>query len=458
MNIDWLNEATKRKNELFKDLQAWIQIPSVYEDDPDKKNYPMGKANRAALDYYLELGANSGFETKKIDNLAGHIEYTQGEEIVGIIGHSDVVPVGDGWYDDPFSGNIKDGFMYGRGTQDDKGPMMAAFYALKIIKELDLPLTKTVRLINGTDEESGLVSSDAYFAAEAMPVTGFSPDASFPVIFGEKGILTYEITTEDEPDSLLLSFASGTRANVVPDTASATITSKNKNLIEKYDKYLADNQYTGGITAQPNNTYELTIEGASAHGSTPDAGVNASFLLMSFLKTLKLNSTFVELFTTYFLNDTTGSKLAIAANGEMGPLTSNIGIVNYEARRGTVVMNIRYPHEWDIVAAADVMGEAFKPFGARLTEISHKGPLYVPTDDPLVQTLERVYRKQTGSDEPLLTIGGGTYARSMDKAVAFGMLFQATEDRMHQKNERIPLEDLLKATAIYAEAIYELAK
>jgi len=458
MNIDWLNEATKRKNELFKDLQAWIQIPSVYEDDADKTNYPMGKANQMALDYYLELGANAGFETKNIDNLAGHIEYTQGEEIVGIIGHSDVVPVGEGWYDDPFSGNIKDGFMYGRGTQDDKGPMMAAFYALKIIKELNLPITKTIRLINGTDEESGLVSSDAYFAAEAMPVTGFSPDANFPVIFGEKGILTFEITTKDEADSLLFSFKSGTRANVVPDDARATIMSKNKNLIEKYDKYLADNQSNGTITALGHDTYELTIEGASAHGSTPDAGINASFLLMAFLKTLKLNSTFVELFTTHFLNDTTGAKLTIDAGGEMGPLTSNIGIVNYEASRGTIVMNIRYPHEWNIAEAEQLMERAFEPFGATFTATSHKEPLYVPTDDPLVQTLERVYRKQTGSDEPLLTIGGGTYARSMKKAVAFGMLFKDTEDRMHQKNERVPLEDLLKATAIYAEAIYELAK
>jgi len=458
MTIDWLSEATKRKNDLFKDLQAWIQIPSVYEDDPDKDNYPMGRANRAALDYYLALGNDAGFTTKNIANLAGHIEYTQGEAIIGVIGHSDVVPVGDGWYDDPFSGTIKDGFIYGRGTQDDKGPMIAAFYALKIIKELELPLTKTIRIINGTDEESGLVSSDAYFAAEQMPESGFSPDAHFPVIFGEKGIVTYEITAHDTKKTKLHTFSAGARSNMVPDMATATISYTDQNLITNYDKYLANNQYTGTITQTENNTYELTIEGVSAHGSTPDAGINAANLLIQFLQRLDLNSNFINLFVTCFLDDTTGAKLNIDATGEMGLLTSNIGIVNYTAGQGTITMNIRYPHEWDITEAEQTMDKVLKPFKATFTQTSHKGPLYVPTDDPLVQTLESVYRKQTGSEEPLLTIGGGTYARSMDKAVAFGMLFHNTEDRMHQKNERVPLDDLLKATAIYAEALYELAK
>jgi len=458
MNVDWLSEATKRKNELFKDLQAWIQIPSVYEDDHDKKNYPMGKANRAALEYFLELGSAAGFQIKNIANLAGHIEYQHGDEIVGVIGHSDVVPVGDGWYDDPFSGNIKDGFMYGRGTQDDKGPMIAAFYALKIIKDLNLPLTKTIRLINGTDEESGEVSSDAYFASEQMPEIGFSPDADFPVIFGEKGIITYEISSKDAPESQLLSFHAGMRANVVPDLATATIMSTDKKLISRYDKYLADNQYIGKISATSDETYELKIEGTSAHGSTPDVGINAAYLLINFLKTLDLHSNFINLFTACFLDDTKGTKLQIDLVGEMGPLTSNIGIANYEKRNGTITMNIRYPHEWDIDRAEKTMKTALAPYKAKFTRIGHKLPLYVPTDDPLVQTLEAVYRRQTGSTEPLITIGGGTYARSMKKAVAFGMLFAETEDRMHQKNERVPLDDLIKATAIYAEALYELAK
>jgi len=458
MNIDWLSEATKRKNDLFNDLQAWIQIPSVYEDDPDKENYPLGKANREALEYYLALGAAAGFETKDIDHLAGHIEYGNGEKLVGVIGHSDVVPVGDGWYDDPFSGAIKDGFIYGRGTQDDKGPMMAAFYALKIIKELELPLTKTIRIINGTDEESGLVSSDAYFASERMPDLGFSPDANFPVIFGEKGIITYEIEAKDKPESQLLTFNSGSRANVVPDLAHTTIKSTDSKLIAKYDKYLADNQYIGTITSGDNDTYELQIEGVSAHGSTPDAGVNAAYLLIDFLQKLELQSNFINLFVECFQDDTRGTRLGIASEGEMGPLTSNIGIVTFANRKGTITMNIRYPHEWDDCANEKIMKKALKPFKATFTTVSHKEPLYVPTDDPLVQTLERVYRKQTGSDEPLITIGGGTYAREMDKAVAFGMLFKETEDRMHQKNERVPLDDLIKATAIYAEAIYELAK
>jgi len=458
MTINWLAEAKKYEADLLHDLQQWIQIPSVFEDDNDKQNFPMGKANRQALDYFLALGESNGFTSKSMHHVVGHIEYKNGSEIIGVIGHSDVVPVGDDWSDHPFSGKIADGYMYGRGTQDDKGPMMAAFYAMKILRDLKLPLKKTIRIINGTDEESGVVSVDTYFAQEQMPELGFSPDSDFPLIYGEKGLLTFEITIEDKINQHLISFHSGMRANMVPDTATAVIASNSQTITADFETFLAENQYIGTITSLDINTYQLNIEGKSAHGSTPEAGINAAYLLVDFLLSQKIASDFLTLIENLLLHDTTGEKLAIDFTGEMGALTSNVGIVHFKNNSGSIIVNVRAPHEWDVAKNKQQINEMLQKYHATLASFSFKEPLYVPKDDMLVKTLYDVYQKQTGDTTPPLTTGGGTYARPMKKAVAFGMLFPNTEDRMHQKDERVPIEDLLKATAIYAEALYELAK
>ena len=457
MNIDWLKEAEKYQQEMLADLQGWIQIPSVGEVDADTENYPTGKANRQALEYFLDLGKKHGFTAKNIDNIVGHIEYTNGPEIVGVIGHSDVVPVGDGWFDDPFSGKIADGFMYGRGTQDDKGPMMASFYALRMLKELGLPLSKTIRLINGTDEESGTKSVDVYFAKEQMPEVGFSPDSDFPLIYGEKGLLTFVVETIMPENSAIISLTAGQRANMVPDKATLVFRS-DVDVTAAFGPFLKENSYVGSIKNVDTSTYELHIEGKSAHGSTPDSGINAAYLLFDFLNTIGYDDRFVTFFNTYFLHDTRGSKMGFDYIGEMGPLTSNVGVVSIVDGVAQTTVNIRSPHEWDVYAAENNRNQLLAENHSKLVKFTFKDPLYVPKTDPLIQTLYNVYTSQTGDTTPPLTTGGGTYARPMKKAVAYGMLFPGTEDRMHQKNERVPLADLLKATAIYAEALYELAK
>lgn len=457
MSIDWLAEAKKYEKALLHDLQAWIQIPSVSEVDADTINYPTGKANREALDYFLNLAETSGFTTKSIDHVVGHIEYYNGAEIVGVIGHSDVVPVGDDWEDDPFSGLIKDGFIYGRGTQDDKGPMMASFYALKMLKDLGVPLSKTIRIINGTDEESGVLSVDTYFAKEQMPTVGFSPDSDFPLIYGEKGLLTYQITSKESEHSPIISFHSGQRANMVPDEATVVLSGV-ANISNLFTSFLTSTHHDGHITKLDNEQFKLTVTGKSAHGSTPEAGVNAADLMVDFLNTVNIQSHFLNLYTTHLLHDTTGEKINWHFNGEMGALTSNVGVVDLTNNDIKITVNVRAPHEWNVEENKANLIALLAKKQASLSSFTFKDPLYVPKEDPLIQTLLSVYQKHTGDTTPPLTTGGGTYARPMKKAVAYGMLFPGTEDRMHQKNERVPVADLIKATAIYAEALYELAK
>lgn len=145
----------------------------------------------------MELGKKDGFTAKEVGNVAGHLEYGQGEELVGVLGHVDVVPVGDGWTNGPFEPTLRDGKLYARGVADDKGPTIAGYYALKIIKELGLPLSRRVRIIIGSDEESGMSCVERYFETEEQPTLGFVPDAEFPIIHAEKGISELDVSFKD---------------------------------------------------------------------------------------------------------------------------------------------------------------------------------------------------------------------------------------------------------------------
>ena len=191
---------------------------------------------------------------------------------------------------DPYGAVIKDGKIYARGSSDDKGPTMAAYYAMKLVKEQGLPLKKRVRLILGTDEESGWRCVEHYFKKEEMPDTGFVPDANFPIIHAEKGIANFDIVQvpgnveeEPAPGNLLVSFQSGRRYNMVPDFAEARLKLLEgaSDIREKFDDYLEKNGLTGTASAS-NDEVVLTMVGVSAHGAEPQNGINAGTLLARF--------------------------------------------------------------------------------------------------------------------------------------------------------------------------------
>ena len=187
MTIDWKKEVELRKEDLLKDLFTLLRIDSVRDDSKATEDAPVGPGPKEALEAFLAMGKRDGFTTKQVGNLAGHIEFAPNpdyKETLGVLGHVDVVPVGTGWDTDPFEPQIINDRIYARGSSDDKGPSMAAYYALKIIKELGLPVSRRVRFIIGTDEESGWKCMDRYFQTEEMPDFGFSPDATFPIING----------------------------------------------------------------------------------------------------------------------------------------------------------------------------------------------------------------------------------------------------------------------------------
>lgn len=464
--IDWMEEVLKRKEDFIKDLQGLLQIKSVLDEEHATADAPLGQGIKDALQYMLDLGEKDGFKAKNVGNLAGHLEMGGGEQLLGILGHVDVVPEGDGWSVDPYSATIKDGKIYARGSSDDKGPTIAAYYGMKIVKELGIPLDKRIRLIIGTDEESDWRCVEHYFANEEMPDMGFVPDADFPIIYAEKGICDFDLvqkpgTAEEAANVELLSFQSGRRYNMVPDFAKVHLkTSEKGKLMQDYQAFLHDAKVEGKATTLEGELV-LTLVGESAHGAEPNDGKNAGVLLSRFLKNLDLDAAgkrFVD-HVALFYRKTRGEVFDIAYKDESGDLTINVGVMSYQKEKGgRIGLNMRYPVTFDISNGKQKIEAVLANKQLVLENYSDSKPTFVKKDDPLVQTLQKVYEEQTGEKAELLAIGGGTYARALDHAVAFGALFPGSADVMHQKDEYAPVDDLLKATAIYAQAIYELTK
>ncbi|TQR24770.1 dipeptidase PepV [Bacillus safensis] len=466
--MNWEAEVIRKKEDLIKDTQSFLQIESVLDEEGGKEGKPFGEKVDDALQYMLKKGEDEGFTVKNVDGYAGHIEYGEGEDIVGVLCHVDVVPAGDGWTTPPFSADIRENKIFARGAIDDKGPTMAAFYALKILKDSGLQLSKKIRMIIGTDEESDWRCVDHYFKHEAMPQIGFAPDADFPIIHAEKGIIdavvsfTYQQTANHQRYTLK-QFTSGMRLNMVPDEAAATVTAAQEHDAESlktaFEAYLADHQLFGEVKNTADGLH-FTLKGVSVHAMEPAHGTNAGIHMANFLCGYELDEqglSFTSQINALFDQDTRGQKLGIACKDDIsGDLTLNVGTIRYkqneEAKLG---LNVRYPVTAD---GKDVKKGIESIKGASLLKFEDSPPHHVSKDHPLVKTLQRVYEEQTGDPATLIAIGGGTYARSLEAGVAFGPLFPGRPDCAHQKDEYIEIDDLLRATALYAQAMYELAK
>lgn len=462
--INWKEEVKKYQDDFLEDLKELLRIDSVRNDDEATDEFPVGPGPAKALHKVLEIGKRDGFETKQLENWAGHIEYGDGDEILGVLGHVDVVPVGSGWDTDPFDPVIKDGKLYARGSSDDKGPTMAAYYALKIIKDLDLPVNKKIRVIIGTDEESEWQGLAHYLENEKMPDLGFSPDGNFPIINGEKGNYEIDIETKasNEGDLTLVLFEAGLRSNMVPQDATAKIATEDPEALRNAFDAFISHQPVEGNAEIDSQTVTLNVVGKAAHGSKPQIGVNAATYLAVFLNTLDLGGdakTFTNLVETYLHDDPYGEKLGVAQEDDvMGNLTSNPGVFRFEdGDKGLITVNMRYAVGDNDILTSQVTN-TLTGEDVKIHVKKGKVPHYVPGDDPLVQTLLDVYARQTGFEAHEQVIGGGTYGRLLDRGVAFGALFPDSTDTMHQANEFMTIDDLMNAMAIYAEAIYELVK
>ncbi len=461
--------------QLIETTQAVLRIPSVKDEATANPaaDAPFGQAIADALSYTLSVCETNGFRTENFAGFAGHADFGTGTEIVAMLGHLDVVPVGKGWDHEPWGATVADGWIRGRGTTDDKGPTYAAMwgaFAVKAVCEAQgIVLSRKIRLIFGCDEESGWECMAHYFGAagQPQPTLAFTPDAEFPLVHAEKGSFTGTVTRqfgESSADVRLLSFHAGQRPNMVPDEAVAVLTGNPEAL--SMMQFVLDPMPAIG-TELSSDMLTVSAKGKAAHGSTPDQGDNAAVKLARALTSNlsafdDLDGAASEWLTDLAKRgaDTTGAENGIACADEItGLLTCNLGVVTLDAGTATSVFNVRYPATLDGETLLAQFTESVARSNYAVANLSHTPPLYVPVDAEPVKTLLRVYREETGDMTPPKTMGGRTYATTVAPVgVAFGAMRTGDPDGAHQANERISIERLVECAKIYAHALYELAK
>ena len=426
-----MKDAKRILDEQFDELVSSLQKVISFNTEKGKPtaNAPFGANVKACLDYTLQLASSFGLDTYDCDGYAGHAELKgTGNEVVGILGHLDVVPAkAEEWLYPPYAGEVHDGKLYGRGTMDDKGPMIACLYAVKALKQAGFAPSKTIRLIFGCDEESGMQCVEHYFTKMPYPTVSFSPDGDFPVINREKGIYQFDVVCGKLPKGVTIT--AGERANVVPSLCKATVAAK-----------------------------EYTTLGKSAHGSTPNEGINATHEMLKMLR-----ESFPENDTIAFLEkkviDTSGKAWGIdLCDKESGKLTCNLGVLRTAADGTlTATVDIRFPVTYRCDDVYKLLRKNTpEQYEIRPEHISE--PLHVPSDSKLVTTLMSVYNGVMNTNLEPIAIGGGTYSRCLPNCVAYGPLFPNEEQTIHMPNECVDLGNLRKMAELYLQAIYELSK
>ena len=441
-------------DEMIDTLQKWIRVPSVKGEAAP--GAPFGKEVRSMLDMALADCEQMGFKTQNFDGYIAHADLGEGsdEDALAILAHLDVVPEGDGWKYPPYGAVIENGRMYGRGTSDDKGPAVAALYAMKAVKDVGIPLRRKVRLILGCDEESGWEDIAHYNKVATMPRMGFSPDASYPIINIEKGICRLELHGVLSNEGLqVIAFNNGERPNVIPGRASALVAGDAATVAQA--EAAAKKLDIPAEVQLTDKGVSITLTGISGHAAYPETARNANGEMLLLLRELGVQGD-LRLLADKIGLDYKGEGLEISvSDGISGYLTCNLGIIRAGEGGVYATLDIRYP----VMTNPDMIIKNLSASlpGMRVEAMEVKEPHHVPAGSELVQNLLDAYHEVTGYERKCLYTGGGTYARSLQEGVAFGASFPQDEDLAHQANEYADIEGLYKNIKIFALAIVKLA-
>ncbi len=440
------------RDDFVQTLRSWIRIPSVKGEASE--GAPFGREVREMLDRAMADAERMGFETRNFDGYACDVTLGDAEEKIAVLGHLDVVPAGDGWTHPAFGAEMENDRVFGRGTNDDKGPSLAALFAMRAIREAGIPLKKSIRLILGCDEESGWEDMEYYCAHTEMPEVGFSPDASFPLINTEKGMIHLCFRAENQNTGIrVLEMATGDRMNVIPGESTALLEG-GEELAEKVRAWGEKN----GMPVQAQTTADgvrVTTTGIPGHSAYPEGRRNAIGMMLLLLKDLGAQGPLKMLAEAVGMEHD-GKSLGCACRDDVsGPLTCNMGILHLADGTWAGTLDMRCPITADL-EALKAAAIAHLP-GFTVEDIGTKEPHHVPAEGELVTSLLAAYEEETGLKGEPMSTGGGTYAKVLKQGVAFGALFPDEPDLAHQANEYSDISRLLTAAKIFANALIRLA-
>lgn len=464
-----LNELIDRyQQNMIEDLKSLVEIPSVLDTATVKENAPFGADVRRVLDEVIAIAEKLGFTVRDYDGYAASVRLgTEGKE-VGVLCHADVVPAEGQWKTDPFEAVVKEGKIYGRGTIDDKGPLVGVLYAMKAIKESGLPMNGHINHIIGCNEESGHQCIKYYLQKEKGPDLGFSPDGIFPVIHGEKGIIRYSVNVavgQDEKAGLRIEkMLGGSVVNAVPDSAKAWLAG-DESVLDEVEKMFEEYDASNGKKSIREDGSHLLIEfdGISAHAMQPWLGENAILSVLQFLQNLPQLSAgmtcFLQSLWKLYGDGWQGERMGIACEDQLsGKLSQNLGVLEFENGQAEVKVDVRCPIHVDMKMIWKTILMNCRKYHLNPVYWQMRDSLYIPKEAPLVEKLLKVYNEMTDSSAEAVTIGGGTYCRDVENFVSFGPVFPYEQELAHEANENIGVKEFILSAKLYAQALYALLK
>ena len=450
--------------EMMRDIARICSINS--EKMPAKERMPFGEGPYQALCEFGKMAEEKGFSMKTYGNAVGSVDLSDAPRQIDILAHLDVVPAGEGWsVTGPFDVIMKDGKIYGRGTADDKGPAVVALWALKCVKDLGIPLTKSARVVVGTDEECGSGDLPYYYAEEAEAPMTFSPDAEYPVINTEKGAYRPEFMAkwaEDPALPRLNSMSGSLKMNVLPGKAYASVEGLS---LEKMKEIAEEAKARTGVEfvlEQAGDEVKITAVGEGAHAASPQNGNNALTALIDYLCDLPLAasesvSCLHALKKLFPHGDYAGKAIGVAMEDEIsGVLTLTFSMMNWNKTGFVGQFDSRVPVCANDENLCDVIRRNMAAEGITLDDSERVPPHHVSGDSPFVQELLAVYEEYTGQKGECIAIGGGTYVHHLDNGVAFGCAMPGTENRMHGADEFAVIEELIVSAKMFAQVIVDL--
>lgn len=445
-NNNYYEKLENNFSEFLNNLDRVVSIPSYYQEDSTK--YPFGENIQKVLEEMIDICKELGFRTYiDSEGYYGYAEIGSGEKLVGVLGHLDVVPPGDlsKWENEPFKPVIKDGKYYGRGAQDDKGPTLAAIYALKTLLDCGFKLKYRVRFIFGTDEENLWRDMPKYVEKEEIPTVGFTPDSKFPLIYSEKGLLQCKLIAKNESG---LVFKGGDAFNSVP---SNIIVPKNEELM----KVLLELNYEF-----KDKDEVIEIVGKSVHAQVAETGINAINRYMHALTKLGKETKSGKFITENLIGyDFAEPIFELVKDEHSGELKFNVGKIEFTEENEILMIDMRIPVTYDKEKIVETLSRKAKEYGFEYIQHDYLKSIYVPLDSELITTLMSAYQEITRDMESQpVASGGATYARAMNNCVAFGCVLPGSPKTEHQPNEYIILDDIKKAMKIYMKAFEKFNK
>ncbi|OUO48511.1 peptidase M20 [Olsenella sp. An285] len=448
--------------DVVADIDRLVRHESVEDISAAEPGKPWGPASNAALVEAEQMAERLGLDVTDVDGYLGFADVPGAsgpERYLATIAHTDIVPLGLGWTFPALEVTRKDGYLVGRGVQDDKGPFVlslyaANFFARRVAAGEALPYT--LRCIIGNNEETGMGDVPYYLERYPEPLFCFSPDADFPLICGEKGLYQGRFTSDQVAGEKIVELDGGTVPNAIPGQATAVVRADAASL-----------PAAERVSVEPagDGLARVTTTGVGGHASMPAGTVNAIGVLARYLLANDLAGAgerdFLELLVT-LTEDAYGRASGIAATDDkFGDLTCVAGTVRTQGGRFVQTVDSRYPTTTSDAAITERLAALGAGHGCSFEQTSSDAPFYQSPESPEIQALLDTYAEYSGEEAKAFTIGGGTYARHFRRACAFGPNLPNEERPVwagteHGPDEAISEESLRQALKIYIVAIARL--